>query len=295
MAIIHPSASVSPQAVLGDEVQIGPRCVVEGEVTIGAGARLIGDVYVVGPARIGEGTTIYPFCCLGFPGQDWKFKPGDPTPGVTVGRDCILREHVTIHAATRPDRPTTVGDRCMLMVNAHLGHDARIGNNVVMVNNSALAGHCELGDSVTLSSSVGVHQFVRVGRFVFMSAGVCVSMDVPPFCVAPETQRLEGINRVGLRRAGFPRDHITAIDEAFRKAFRPGNLSRAQMLEILDTLGAGCPPVEEMAEFVRQSKRGICPGSGRPPRLFAPLLHRIRRGRGIEPVAEAPDHQDPMA
>lgn len=280
MATIHPSASVSPQAVLGPGVEIGPFCVVSGPVTLGAGVRLVGNVYVSGPAEIGENTIVYPFSCLGFPGQDWKFKPGDATPGVKVGNNCILREHVTIHSATKPDRPTTVGDRCMLMVNTHLGHDARIGNDVVMVNNSALAGHADLGDNATLSGSVGLHQFVRVGRFVFMSAGVGVSMDVPPFCVVPERQRMEGINRVGLRRAGFPREHITALDEAFRKVFRPGNLSRAEMIAKLEEIADGCPPVLEMAQFVRESKRGICPGSGRPPRLFAPLLHRLRRGQG---------------
>lgn len=279
MATIHPSASVSPQAVLGPDVEIGPFCVVSGPVTLGAGVRLLGNVYVNGPVEVGEGTIIYPFSCLGFPGQDWKFKPGDPTPGVKVGKNCILREHVTIHSATKPDRPSAVGDRCMMMVNTHIGHDARIGNDVVMVNNSALAGHSELGDNCTLSGGVGIHQFVRVGRFVFMSAGVGVSMDVPPFCIVPERQRIEGINRVGLRRAGFPRDHITMIDEAFRKVFRPGSLSRAEMIAKLEELGPDCPPLVEMAQFVRESKRGICPGPGRPPRLFAPLLHKLRRGQ----------------
>ncbi|MCK6477650.1 MAG: acyl-ACP--UDP-N-acetylglucosamine O-acyltransferase [Phycisphaerales bacterium] len=283
MPTIHSSATVSDQAVLADDVEIGPRCVIEGPVTLGPGVRLIASVHVSGPVEIGEGTTVYPFTCLGYPGQDWKFKPGDPTPGVRIGKGCILREHVTIHAATKPDRPTTVGDRCMMMVGTHLGHDSRIGNDVVMVNNSGLAGHSELGDNVTLSGMVGIHQFVRVGRFVFMAMGVGVSMDVPPFCVVPERQRMEGINRVGLRRAGFPRDHITAIDEAFRKVFRPGNLGRPEMIEMLTELGKECPPVMEMAEFVRQSKRGICPGSGRPPRLFAPLVHRLRRGHSVVP------------
>lgn len=281
MPNIHPSASVSPEAVLGEGVEIGPSCILQGRVILGAGVRLLGSIYLSGPVEIGAGTIIYPFTCIGFPGQDWKFKPGDPTPGVKVGQNCIIREHVTLHAATKPDRPTTVGDRCMLMVNTHLGHDARIGNDVVMVNNSALAGHAELGDNVTLSGGVGIHQFARVGRFVFMSAGVGVSTDVPPFCIVPERQRIEGINRVGLRRAGFPREHITRLDEAFRKVFRPGNLSRAEMIEKLEVLGREgelCPPVLEMAQFVREAKRPICPGAGKPPRLFAPLLHRMRRG-----------------
>ncbi|MCC6429015.1 MAG: acyl-ACP--UDP-N-acetylglucosamine O-acyltransferase [Phycisphaerales bacterium] len=283
---IHPTASVSPEAILADDVEIGPRCTILGPVKLGTGVRLIGDVYIQGPTEVGEGTTVYPYTTLGFPGQDWKFKPGDPTPGVKVGKGCILREHVTVHAATKPDRPTTIGDRCMLMVNTHLGHDCRIGNDVVMVNNSGLAGHAEMGDNVTLSGMVAIHQFVRVGRFVFMAAGVGVSMDVPPFCVVVERQRLEGINRVGLRRAGMPREHITAIDEAFRKVFRPGNLGRPEMVEMLSELGRDCPPVMEMADFVRGTKRGIVPGSGRPPRLIAPLMHRMRRGQGYVPAAD---------
>jgi UDP-N-acetylglucosamine acyltransferase len=292
MHMIHPSASVSSDAVLGEGVEIGPHCILTGRVVLGAGVRLLGNVYLAGPVEIGSETIVYPFCCIGFPAQDWKFKPGDPTPGVKVGRNCILREHVTLHAATKPDRPTTVGDRCMLMVSSHLGHDARIGNDVVMVNNSGLAGHADLGDNVTLSGSVGIHQFVRVGRFVFMSAGVGVSADVPPFCIVPERQRIEGINRVGLRRAGFPRDHITRLDEAFRKVFRPGSIPKPEMIQMLEELGRDCPPVMEMADFVRQSKRPICPGPGRPPRLFAPFLHRLRRGVSTATASSAEGADD---
>jgi UDP-N-acetylglucosamine acyltransferase len=257
MANVHPSAVVSSDAELAPGVSIGPGCVIQGRVKIGANVQLIGNVYITGPAEIGDDTVVYPFACLGFPGQDFKFKPGMETAGIRVGQGCIIREHATIHAATKATRPTTVGDRCMLMVNAHVGHDVVVGNNVVMVNNSALGGHSQIGDNVTLSAGASVHQFTRVGRYAFFSGGSMVSTDVPPFCTVTSRQLLGGINRVGLRRAGFTRDHITRVNDAFRTALR-GGLTREEMLRTLQELGRDCPPVMEMATFVSQSTRSVC-------------------------------------
>jgi UDP-N-acetylglucosamine acyltransferase len=33
-----------------------------------------------------------------------------------------------------------VGDDCLLMTGAHVGHDAQVGNRVIMANQAALAG-----------------------------------------------------------------------------------------------------------------------------------------------------------
>src|SRR5689334_22475420 len=105
MPVIHPTAAVSREIELADDVEIGPYCVLNGRVTLGAGVRLLGNNYVSGPVWIGEGTIVYPFTCVGFPPQDVKFKPGDVTAGVVIGKQCILREHVTIHAASNEHTP----------------------------------------------------------------------------------------------------------------------------------------------------------------------------------------------
>ena len=113
-----------------------------------------------------------------------------------------------------------------------------------------------------------------------MSGGSGVSMDVPPFCIVSDRQRIAGINRVGLRRSGMPREHITRLDEAFRKVFRV-HVPRPEMVQMLEELGKDCPPVMEMAQFVKDAKRAICPGPGRPPRLMTTWLHHSRRGTPI--------------
>jgi len=285
--IIHPSAIVSSQARLGDGCEIGPHCVLAGAVTLGPGVKLLANVHLCGPVDIGAGTIIYPFACLGFPPQDFKFSPGMPTAGVRVGAECVIRESVTIHAASKTDAPTSIGDKAYMMVGSHMGHDARAGNNVIMVNGAMLAGHSTVMDNCTIGGCCGVHQFTRVGRFAFMSGGTAVSMDVPPFCVVVERQRLGGINRVGLRRSGMARDHITMIDKAFREVFR-GHVPRQEQIQRLEELGRDCPPVMEMAQFVKEAKRAICPGPGRPPRLLTTWLHFQRRG------VEVPDSGDEL-
>lgn len=291
MPEVHPTAIVPKECELGEGVVIGPYCVLRGRVRLGNGVRLVSAVQLSGPIEIGDETEVYPYACLGFPGQDVKFKHGMVTAGVRIGKKCIIREHVTIHAATNDHTPTRLGDQAFMMACSHIGHDAQVGNNVTMVNGSGLAGHAQVADNVTMSGAAVVHQFTRVGRLAFMSGGTGVSMDVPPFCMVPERQRVAGINRVGMRRNGVSREEITRVDEAFRRVFRPGDVPKPEMVQMLEELGKDSPAVMEMATFVRESKRAICPGPGRPPRLIASWLNLKRRGRGgtlIEGMDEPP-------
>lgn len=258
MTSVHPSASVGPDVQLGQDVEIGPRCEIDGPVTLGDGVRLMGNVYLRGPLTIGAGTIIYPFACIGFPGQDVKFKPGDPTPGVVIGENCTLREHITIHAATKPEQPTTLGNRVFMMVNAHVGHDSVVGNDVIMVNNSCLAGHTVIYDRVTLSGLTAVHQFCRVGRFAFIGGGAVASCDVPPFATLSHRNIIGTINIVGMRRNGFDNAEITAVRKAYRVGFHGKSLAKAQLLEVLDGLASESRAVAELAEFVRTAKKPLC-------------------------------------
>ncbi|GIW74425.1 MAG: acyl-[acyl-carrier-protein]--UDP-N-acetylglucosamine O-acyltransferase [Phycisphaerales bacterium] len=264
-ATIHASAWVDPQARLDEGVVVGPRCHVGAQVHLMAGVQLMAGVHVEGPTVIGAGTTVYPYAVIGMPGQDFKFKPGDPTPGVAIGPGCVIREHVTIHAATRPEHPTTIGRGCYLMVASHVGHDCVVGDHVVMVNSALLAGHVTVGDRAILSGNTAVHQFCRVGRLAMISGGVATSMDVPPFCLCDQINTTNALNLVGLRRAGVPRESIDRLRLAFRTVFGK-NLLRGEMLERLAEVGQGDAYVAELAEFIATSSRGV----GRSPQ---------RRGR----------------
>jgi UDP-N-acetylglucosamine acyltransferase len=256
---IHPTSIIDPLAQLADDVEIGPYCIIRGPVRLAAGCRLIANVQLSGPADIDENVTFYPFCCVGFPPQDFKFKTGDTTAGVRIGKGTILRENTSVHAASKGDNPTIIGERVFMMVSSHVGHDARVGNNVILANSALLAGHCIIGDNANLSGNTSVHQFTRVGRMAFLSGQSATSMDVPPFCVVMNRSMLAGVNLVGLRRAGYPREQITAVREAYRFVFRRC-LPRREMIAELERRGKDCPLVQEQAEFVASAKRPIAHG-----------------------------------
>lgn len=264
-AEVHPSAHVDATALLGEGVVVGPGCHVGAGVVLGAGVRLLAGAHVEGPAVIGPGTTVYPYAVIGMPGQDFKFAPGSPTPGVRIGADCVIREHVTIHAATLDDRPTTIGDKCYLMVASHVGHDCQVGDGVILTNSALLAGHVTVGDKAILSGNTAVHQHCRVGRLAMISGGVVTSMDVPPFCLCDHINVTNGLNLVGLRRGGVPRESIDKLRYAFRTVIAK-SMPRQEALRKMRELGQGDPYVDELAEFIATSQRGIGRGPGRNSR-----------------------------
>lgn len=259
MPSIHPSSYVAESCQLAPDVIIGPHCFVDGEVTLGAGVHLVGRVTIQGPTKIGAGTIIYPGACIGLGPQDLKVKIGDPTPGVVVGEHCLLRENITIHAATKQDAPTTIGNRVFMMVGSHAGHDVWVGNNVILVNNALLAGHTKIFDNATISGNSAVHQFCRVGRLAFVSGMTAAAMDVPPFCLAAKRNLLVGVNLVGMRRAGIPRDQITAVRDAYWNVLRK-RLPRTELIAELNQHAKDCPLISEIAEFVAGAKRPVACG-----------------------------------
>ena len=64
---VHPTAIVSPDAVIGDGVRIGPYTVIDGPVTIGPGCVVGPHVHLVGPLVLGRGNQIGTGTVIGTP------------------------------------------------------------------------------------------------------------------------------------------------------------------------------------------------------------------------------------
>ncbi len=97
---IHPSAIIEPGAQLGTGVKIGPFCVVGSDVTLGDGVELISHAVVTGRTSVGARTVVFPFASVGHRPQDLKYA-GEPST-LSIGTDCVIREHVTINATGQP-------------------------------------------------------------------------------------------------------------------------------------------------------------------------------------------------
>lgn len=262
MGKVHPTAIVDSEVQMGDGVEIGPYCVITGKVVLRDGVRLVGNVNIQGPVEIGVNTRVYPGAAIGFEPQDYKFKPGSPTAGVVIGSETIIREHVTIHSASNDHTATRVGDRTMMMVGSHAGHDVKIGSDVVIVNATLLGGHSIVQDRATMSGNVCVHQFCRVGRQSMSSGGTILTGDLPPYCTAAGRNMVVGLNLVGMRRAGMSVAEIEAVRYAYKTVLRK-NPPMSEMQSMLDELAKDSVAVKHIADFIGEAKRPIVPVGGR--------------------------------
>ncbi|EBA02931.1 UDP-N-acetylglucosamine acyltransferase [Rhodobacterales bacterium HTCC2150] len=215
-ANIHASAVVEEGAIVGPDCQIGAFSVVGPNVRLGRGVIIKNHAVVTGWTEIGDETIVFPFACVGEVPQDLKYA-GEETR-LVVGKRNRIREGATLNLGTAGGGGLTqVGDDCLFMTGAHVGHDVIVGNRVIMANQSALAGHCIVDDDVIIGGLSGIHQWVRIGKGAIIGAVTMVTNDVIPHgLVQGPRGTLDGLNLVGLKRKGVDRTDIMALRAAFQ-------------------------------------------------------------------------------
>jgi UDP-N-acetylglucosamine acyltransferase len=174
---------------------------------------------------------------------------------------------VTIHQPSKPGNVTKVGDGNFIMCNVHMGHDVVLGNKNIIATNTALGGYVQLENNVFLSGLVGVHQFVHIGSYSIISAGTPTLMDVPPYCMmAGSPGVITGLNRIGMKRAGFSAGKIRVIKDIYKIIFmRKIPPARAHEELEANLSGQFQPDSEEYGvikhyiDFLKACKRGVAP------------------------------------
>ncbi len=263
-SVIHPSAIVEPGARIGAGCEIGPFCHIGANVVLGDGVRLISHVAIAGMTTIGERTRVFPFASLGHEPQDLKYR-GEPVT-LTIGRDCTIREGVTMNPGTGGGgSKTIVGDRSTFLANSHVAHDCRVGNNVIFSNGVLLAGHCTVGDFVIVGGGAGIHQFCRIGHHAFIGGLAGVENDVIPYGMALGNRAgLAGLNVVGMKRLQFSREQIQNLRHAYRLLFSNEGTLQERLADVEGEKIAHDPYVREILDFIKTpSERSLCvPRSG---------------------------------
>jgi UDP-N-acetylglucosamine acyltransferase len=256
MTHVHETAIIHPDAQVGDDCHIGPFCTIGADVQLGRGVRLDSHVVIDGRTVIGDETHIFPFVSIGLGPQDLKYS-GEPT-ATEIGRRNQIREFVTVHRGTAGGGGVTrIGDRNLLMAQAHVAHDCTLGNDIIMANAATLAGHVSIDDGASVGAYSGVHQYCRVGFEAFVGGYSVVVKDAMPFAIIQGNHaRCFGLNRLGMKRRGYSKDTIAKLNHAFHLLLA-SKLNTSQALErIAEEIGA-CPEVDRLVEFIRTSSRGV--------------------------------------
>jgi UDP-N-acetylglucosamine acyltransferase len=254
---IDPRATIGPDARVAADVTIGPFTIVEDGAEISGGSVIGANVLLGTGARIGKCCTIHHGAVVGHAPQDLKYA-NEPTT-CEVGERTVIREYSVIHRGTGEGGRTIIGRDCFLMAFTHVAHDCVLGDHVIMANAAMLAGHVTVEDWAIIGGLTPVHQFVRIGRHSMIGGGLRVPKDVPPYTLAGNTPLVfEGLNHIGLRRRGFSREALEALDRTYTLLYRSGrNVSQALQAIRADAGLYAVPEVQTVVAFLEESKRGI--------------------------------------
>ena len=252
---VSSTARVDPGAIVGPGTRIGEFCVVESDVVIGARCVLEPYVYIKRWTTIGDENEISAGTVLGTDPLDKAFT--GQRSYLVLGNRNQIREHYTISRGTQPESKTIIGSGNYIMTSGHIAHECVIGNNVVVASCALIAGYAEIEDQAFISGGVVVHQQSKIGTLAMIGGNTRVNLDVPPFFLYSGFDvEPQGLNLVGLRRAGFSREKIQHLKNAYRILYRSG-LPLQKALEKIETELASAE-TSHLIRFVRGSKRGIC-------------------------------------
>lgn len=254
---IHPTALVDKKAQIGKGVAIGPYAVIGPQAVIGDQVKIGSHVVIEGRTTIGARTVVHPFAALGAMPQDLKFRGDDGE--LIIGEENSIRQYVNMAIGTAGGgSKTIVGRRNLLMVNCHVAHDCILSDNIVMANGVTLAGHVQIAARAFLGGLCAVHQFCKIGEMTMTAGGAMVTQDVPPYVmVQGDRARVNGLNVVGLRRAGMSADVVRDVKTMYRLVYSENLTLDDAMAKIAAEITDG-PEKSLFLNFLRASERGLC-------------------------------------
>lgn len=247
-AIIHKSAEIAEDAIIGPNVIIGEN------VKIGSGVKIIANTYLEF-CEIGEGTSISPFATIGTPPQDLGYK-NEPTKAI-VGKNCLIRENVTINRASGEGKETVVGNKCLLMTGSHVAHNCHLADEVILANLATLGGHVSVGFAAFVGGMSVFHQNIRIGEMSIISGFSASRQDVLPYSKCDGRPAVPtGMNVVALKRRGVSQEDRTIMNEAY-KVLISSEYNTSQAIEKVKSELKTNKYVDKMIEFIQSSKRGV--------------------------------------
>ncbi len=217
-SLISPLAHVDPEAKIGDNVTIHPFAFISKNTEIGDGCTIYPYVSILTGARIGKNNKIYNGAIIGAEPQDFHWH-GEPS-FCYIGDNNVIREHTIINRGSQHNSGTRIGNKCFIMAETHISHDAEISDKVVIGNGVQIAGCSKVHSFVILSSNSMLHSHSEVGRFCMIKGGCRVGGNVPPYIVlAHNPASYSGINAVTMRGVGLSEHAIDNVAKAYRHVY----------------------------------------------------------------------------
>jgi UDP-3-O-[3-hydroxymyristoyl] glucosamine N-acyltransferase len=200
--VCDPTAVVSPDAVLGQQVDLGPHVVVEAGARVGDRSILRAGVVVGEDCRIGSDCILHPRVVL-YPGTELGCRV-TLHAGVVLGADgfgyvfdgtsqvkfpqaggIVIEDDVEIGANTTVDRGslgmTRIGRGSKIDNLVQIAHNTQIGSSVIIASQTGISGSAVIEDRVVIAGQAGFGERIRVkeGAVIGGQAGVLPGKVLP--------------------------------------------------------------------------------------------------------------------
>ena len=131
-------------------------------------ANIIHPTAVIGDNVIlGDNNFIGPYCVIGEKAEHKKYWD-QPIGKVFIGDNNIITGLVTIDAGT--ESPTIIEDNCFIMKHAHIGHDSWILHNVTISCGAKIGGHSIIKAYSNIGLNAVLHQFTTIEQGCMIGA-----------------------------------------------------------------------------------------------------------------------------
>ena len=178
MSLIHSTAIISENAIIGRNVTIGPFSIVHENV------------------EIGENTVIGSHCELGISNH---LSDGER---LIISKDSFIRSHSIFYEGSRFGEKLITGHRVTVREKTITGKNFQIGTL------SDIQGHCEIGDYVRFHSNVHIGQKSKIGSFVWIFPYVVLTNDPHPPSDVLVGARIDDFAAIGTMSVLLPGAHV---------------------------------------------------------------------------------------
>lgn len=148
--MIHPTAIISPEAKISDDISVGPFAIVHANV------------------QIHEGCTIGSHCEIGYPTTGAQGRP------LIIGRGAMIRSHSVFYEGSTFGEGLVTGHRVTVR------EDTEAGTNFQLGTLGDIQGTCKIGNYVRFHSNVHIGQHSLIGNFVWIFPYVVLTNDPHP-------------------------------------------------------------------------------------------------------------------
>jgi UDP-N-acetylglucosamine acyltransferase len=202
--VIHDTAIIHPDAMIGSGNLIGPYCVIEANVEIGD--------YNVFTSHVS----------IGSPPEHKSLGLNYEQEGVVIKNHNTFREFITVNQGTKT--PTLIGSRGYFMRGSHFGHDCQVHDDVTLACNAIIGGHTRVMDFANFGLGAIAHQNIILPPGIMLGAGAVavkqvyeewmIYAGVPAVKLKPNVIGLERANITKLRKSELESLYIQHLVEA---------------------------------------------------------------------------------